>query len=238
VIAVGDEEFQRKCFDYLHGLRRAGTSMLIVSHGLGSITDLCDEAMWLERGVTREIGPSQSVTQSYLNEVNAREAARTVSVDPEPADPAIVVGRRGSGEIRFSSFEPVNAAGEVVAVLISGEAARLRIQYECHSPVSDAVFTLSVVNAQDVRVMSVASGRIPVQPGRGHLEFDTDQLLLLHGTYTVEVLVTAEGRTLDAVPAAWELSVRAAEVTSAGTYLQHGSWRHVEDSGEQRTVSG
>ena len=38
VFAVGDEEFQRKCFDYLYDLRRANTAMIIVSHGLGSIT--------------------------------------------------------------------------------------------------------------------------------------------------------------------------------------------------------
>ncbi len=233
VIAVGDEEFQRKCFDYLHGLRRAGTSMIIVSHGLGSITDLCDEAMWLERGNTREIGPSQNVTQSYLNEVNAKEAARTVALDPEPADQAVVTGRRGSGEIRFSSFEPINEAGDTVAVLISGEPARLRIRYECHQAVGDAVFALSVVNSQDVRVMSVSSVRTTIEAGRGHMEFDTDELLLLHGTYRVEVLVTAEGRTLDAVPDACELSVRAAEVTSSGTYLQHGSWHHRPDTGER-----
>ncbi len=34
VIAVGDEEFQRKCYDYLYDLRRGGTSLIVVSHGL------------------------------------------------------------------------------------------------------------------------------------------------------------------------------------------------------------
>ena len=49
VFAVGDEEFQRKCFDYLYELRRANTAMIIVSHGLSSITQLCDDAVWLEQ---------------------------------------------------------------------------------------------------------------------------------------------------------------------------------------------
>lgn len=227
VIAVGDEEFQRKCFDYLHGLRRAGTSMLIVSHGLGSITDLCDEALWLERGRTRELGPSQDVTQSYLDEVNAKEAARTVQGAPEPGDAEAGIERRGTGDIRFMALELINSAHEAVGVLISGEAARLRVHYECHEPIGDAVFGLTLVNTQDVPVMSVSSGRTAVEPGRGYMDFVTDALLLLGGSYYVNSLVTAEGRTLDAVHRGGEVTIRAAGIATGGTYLQRGKWVHL-----------
>jgi lipopolysaccharide transport system ATP-binding protein len=77
VIAVGDEEFQRKCYDYLYDLRRAGTSMIVVSHGLGQITDLCDQAVWLEHGEVRGFGESRTVVRAYLDDVNHREVART-----------------------------------------------------------------------------------------------------------------------------------------------------------------
>lgn len=227
VIAVGDEEFQRKCFDYLHGLRKAGTSMIIVSHGLGSITDLCDEALWLERGHTREMGPSRVVTQSYLDEVNAKEAARTVQVAPEPVESEKIEGRRGSGEVRFLALECINADHESVGVLISDEPARFRIHYECHESVRDASFNLTVVNTQDVAVLSITSARAELQPGRGYMDFLTDDLLLLGGTYAVHIAVSAEGRTLDAVPEGAQITVRAAGVTSAGTYVQHGEWIHL-----------
>ena len=36
-LAVGDEEFQRKCFDHLYSLRRAGKTIIVVSHGLGQL---------------------------------------------------------------------------------------------------------------------------------------------------------------------------------------------------------
>jgi lipopolysaccharide transport system ATP-binding protein len=42
IIAVGDEEFQRKCFDHLHSLRRNGTTILLVSHSLSVLEELCD----------------------------------------------------------------------------------------------------------------------------------------------------------------------------------------------------
>ena len=79
VIAVGDEEFQRKCYEYLYDLRRAGTSMIIVSHGLSQITDLCDEAMLLEHGRVRELGPSAQVVRGYLDLVNEREIDRSTA---------------------------------------------------------------------------------------------------------------------------------------------------------------
>ena len=58
VLAVGDEEFQRKCFDHLYALRRSGRTIIVVSHGLGQLEGLCDEIAWLEHGVMQEHGPA------------------------------------------------------------------------------------------------------------------------------------------------------------------------------------
>jgi len=76
VLAVGDEEFQRKCFDHLYSLRRAGKTIIVVSHGLGQLEALCDEVAWLERGTLQEVGEPTDVVASYLKRVNAEEAAR------------------------------------------------------------------------------------------------------------------------------------------------------------------
>ena len=56
VIAVGDEDFQRKCFDYIAMLRRRGSTIVIVTHAMGLVTDRCDTAMWLDRGEVQELG--------------------------------------------------------------------------------------------------------------------------------------------------------------------------------------
>ena len=74
VIAVGDEEFQRKCFDHLFELRKRGTTIVLVTHALGLIADLCDRAAWLDHGVVQEIGPAREVVDSYLRSVNEHEA--------------------------------------------------------------------------------------------------------------------------------------------------------------------
>ena len=49
-LSVGDEGFQRKCFRRLETLREAGTTLLFVSHSPSSIVQLCDRAIWLEKG--------------------------------------------------------------------------------------------------------------------------------------------------------------------------------------------
>ncbi len=227
VIAVGDEEFQRKCFDYLHSLRKAGTSMIIVSHGLGSITDLCDEAIWLDHGQMRDIGPSKEVTQAYLDEVNAREIARSAKDTPPSEQLDDEAGRRGSGEIRFRELEQFTGDGQSVSVVISGAPTRLRVHYEAREAVPDAILELSFLNSQRVPVLNLSTqsmGPVSVQAGKGYVDFVTDELLLLSGSYDVTVSCHAEGRTLDAVPEAAELVVRAQGIEPGGTYLQRGRW--------------
>ena len=73
VIAVGDEEFQRKCFDHLFELRKRGTTIVLVTHALGTIRDMCDQAAWLEHGRIRQLGPARDVVDGYIGDVNERE---------------------------------------------------------------------------------------------------------------------------------------------------------------------
>jgi len=81
VLAVGDEEFQRKCFDHLGALRKAGATIIVVSHGLGQIESLCDEVTWLDHGRVAESGPAHAVVTSYLEKVNADESARNPRIE-------------------------------------------------------------------------------------------------------------------------------------------------------------
>ena len=54
VIAVGDEEFQRKCMDHLADLRRRGVTIVVVTHGMGTVETMCDGAAWLDHGVLHD----------------------------------------------------------------------------------------------------------------------------------------------------------------------------------------
>ncbi len=73
VIAVGDEEFQRKCFDHLHTLRKSGSTIVLVSHSLASIESMCDEAVWVDHGRVRSSGRARDVVRQYVDHVNQVE---------------------------------------------------------------------------------------------------------------------------------------------------------------------
>ncbi|HID97226.1 MAG TPA: ABC transporter ATP-binding protein [Thermodesulfobacteriaceae bacterium] len=66
VLAVGDAEFQMKCLGKMSNVAKEGRTILFVSHNMGAIAELCDRAIWLEKGVLKEDGPSLSVISSYL----------------------------------------------------------------------------------------------------------------------------------------------------------------------------
>ena len=80
-------------------------------------------------------------------------------------------------------------------------------------------------------MLALSSGQTAVGKGRGYMDFVTDALLLVGGAYYVNSSITAEGRTLDAVHRAAEMTIRAAGVTSGGTYVQKGEWVHLPIDG-------
>jgi lipopolysaccharide transport system ATP-binding protein len=71
VIAVGDEEFQRRCMEHMEKLRAAGTTIVLVSHQTQLMRDLCDTVGWLDHGRLRALGPAEEVVDSYLASVDA-----------------------------------------------------------------------------------------------------------------------------------------------------------------------
>jgi lipopolysaccharide transport system ATP-binding protein len=71
VIAVGDEEFQRRCMSHMNQLQDNGTTIVLVSHNTGLMVDLCDSLGWLDHGRLVEVGDPAKVVASYLAKVDA-----------------------------------------------------------------------------------------------------------------------------------------------------------------------
>ena len=84
VLAVGDQEFRQKCLDQFWSFKRQQKTILMVSHDLQSVQELCYRAIWLDNGRLRAEGDPQNVVAEYLRFVESpqsrvREAARTAS---------------------------------------------------------------------------------------------------------------------------------------------------------------
>ena len=71
VLAVGDAEFQQKCFDHINKLRANGVTIVLVSHDLGAVTRFCERAILLHHGQVQVAGESQPVIHEYLSRIAA-----------------------------------------------------------------------------------------------------------------------------------------------------------------------
>ena len=71
VLAVGDQEFQEKCFDTLTTIRDAGKTIVFVSHDLASIREYCDRVLLLQAGRMEALAPPADVIARYESIVHA-----------------------------------------------------------------------------------------------------------------------------------------------------------------------
>lgn len=66
ILAVGDISFQTKCFEKLKEIKAKGTTIVIVSHAMAQIEQICDRSIWLEEGLVLEEGNARIVGEHYL----------------------------------------------------------------------------------------------------------------------------------------------------------------------------
>ncbi|MEO5534014.1 MAG: ABC transporter ATP-binding protein [Pseudolysinimonas sp.] len=65
VLAVGDAEFQERSRAKFRELTGDGRTVIIVSHALGQVRDLCSRSLWLDGGELRQVGPTRQVLAAY-----------------------------------------------------------------------------------------------------------------------------------------------------------------------------
>ena len=75
MLSVGDQQFQAKCVEEIKRLKRAGKTLICVSHDTEIIRDLCEIAIWLEHGKIKMFGPIESVLDMYEHQPAAQEPA-------------------------------------------------------------------------------------------------------------------------------------------------------------------
>lgn len=66
ILSVGDAAFQAKCYQKIEEIRSKGTTIVIVSHSLGKVVELCNRAIWIDDGILRMDGNPLEVVNAYL----------------------------------------------------------------------------------------------------------------------------------------------------------------------------
>jgi len=86
-LSVGDMAFQKKCVQRMNEFRQDQKTMVFCSHSMFHVQELCDMAIWLDKGKIREIGESDRVVGHYEDFCNSKKTYNSISEDiPEGAD--------------------------------------------------------------------------------------------------------------------------------------------------------
>lgn len=188
VLAVGDEAFQRQCFEKVYELRNRGKTILIVSHALDMIRDMTDRAVWIDRGQVRAEGLPHEVTERYLAEVNRRQSKGAAQ---DTKTKSRFGTRFGSRELEITDVRILDAAGKEKWVFKTGERLTISVAFQAHKRIPKPVFGAAIY-AQDGRHVHGSSTKsynaVPESvEGVGTVECTVESLPLLKGDYLVSV---------------------------------------------------
>lgn len=213
VLSVGDEEFQRKCFDHLSNLRKAGKTIIVVSHSLGQLEGLCDELSWLDHGELQETGPAVHVISSYLRRVNADEAARNPKLMVERGDDG--EDRAGDQSIRLHAAAIVDESGEALDHTETDETFQIRITMTAREPVLGPNIRIALQHDSGPLVAMFSNHRVAADfgmvEGENAVLMSLPENPLLPGRYRVHIDVFDHtgSRILDTWNDAMEFAVRS-----------------------------
>ena len=123
VFAVGDEDFQRKCFGKIFDFKQRGGTIVFVSHDASAVERLCDRAILLRQGNVDFDGPTHDAIVRYR---------RLLAADRDPEERGAGLKEWGSGEARIASAVLIGPDGDERRQLLAGEpfAVRLRLVAE------------------------------------------------------------------------------------------------------------
>jgi len=152
VLAVGDEAFQRKCLDKIRDFQQEGRTIVIVSHSLGQIVELCDRAILLNHGeVVFDGSPREAVAE-----------LRTILEDRRQSDLTTV---QVSAEARIVSAQ-AHADGKAVGELVTaGDDLVVDIEVASESPLVGWVCAIQIDGALGQVVYGTTTLRVGAHPG-------------------------------------------------------------------------
>jgi lipopolysaccharide transport system ATP-binding protein len=210
VLAVGDQSFQHKCMGAIQEFRDRGGTLLLVSHDLNAIQNICHRAIWLEQGLVQSAGQPTDVVMDYLRdqarreeqaqwerhaEIRAQELAAGGAVDERTVinEP----GRWGSGRVRITAVELCDGSGRKSFAFGSGESFTVRIHYAAPQRVERPVFGVGVYHETGAHVSGPNTQfgglTIPAIEGEGVVSYKIPSLPLLAGRYRLAVAALDEG---------------------------------------------
>ncbi|WP_034384032.1 ABC transporter ATP-binding protein [Deinococcus sp. YIM 77859] len=187
VLAVGDLAFQRKCTERIRQFREDGCTIVMVTHDMTQVRDLCDRVLWLRGGRLMAQGTPDVVVAQYVSEMSAETRRRTPGAREETGE----ARRLGSREVEITAVRLTDASGLAVNEISSGDPLRVELDYVAHIPLAGAIFGVSLSREDGLicyDVDTASSGiAVPLAGGAGQITLELGRVDLIGGRYHVNV---------------------------------------------------
>ena len=215
ILGVGDMNFQAKCANKIYEMRKEGTTILLVTHDMGTIDRLCDYAVWLDHGMEMAVGEARDVQKKYMTfmarqqeERQKREEESRRQENARTEIPAETEGDEGLGEhvgnrkLLFTDCRLLNSKGMDKRSFQTGEDVRLQVSYECRDDEREIRpnIGIEIKNEQGILVYGTNTTRegnrnLCVQK-KGMVEVIFEGLNLIAGSYYIGIAITDESEAV------------------------------------------
>ncbi|GAC1370505.1 MAG: hypothetical protein NVSMB32_14910 [Actinomycetota bacterium] len=189
VIAVGDENFQKKCMARMRQFQEEGKTILLVTHAVDAIRDFCTDAVLLRKGAVAVAGDPSEVIRGYRNQVGHTPTGEKIdhltAVDID----------------RVTVSSP---ARETMPFCSGGVEVVQHVDLTANTPVADPVFSVNIYDSAGQHTFGTNTNLRYMQtelvPGNARLRIDLDALPMREGKFTLTVGVhSRDGKTVYAV---------------------------------------
>ena len=220
VFAVGDENFQRKCFGVIAAFKNRGGTILFVSHDAQAVERLCERSILLSHGEKIYDGPTHEAIARYR---------RLLADDLDPAERGAGLREWGSGEAEIAGARLLDRSGGERQQFLAGEPLRLEVDLRSHAAITPPRLhlelrdTTGLLVAEDV--VDTATIGWPPDAGSTTTVLEVDRPPFAFGRFRVRLgLVGADGRTLHQLDDALDFLVYPGGEERGLVHLG-GTWR-------------
>lgn len=208
ILAVGDMAFQAKCFNKLREIKNRGTTIVIVSHSLAQIEQICERSYWIHEGKIRKQGAPRDVHPLYKDYMSHKsqgvetpppatseeeaqaEAEPALEAQPEPVEPE-TQKRWGSGEATMQSVQVLDRNGNERTSFAPNEPFTVRIAYTAQRALPNSVVGIAVYKSDQTFMYGTNSLIDMSQPVKlqrqGTIDLVIDSFPVANGSYAIDL---------------------------------------------------
>ncbi len=200
ILAVGDANFQKKCMDKIKNLKREGKTIVIVTHDMGAVEKVCDQAAWLNDGSIIMIDKPRKVIDNYLLYMGEKDAKETAIVSNNEGEQSHLdeddKNRWGNRQIEIFDVKMKNSSNHEKYLFEYGEKVTIEISYSVNDYTDNVVFGIGIFTRERIQCYGTNTFIDKVSVGklnkRGLVKFEIPSLQLVDGDYILDVAVHSE----------------------------------------------